>query len=189
MNERGFTLVELLVALTIFALLAGAGVALLSVSVRSQELVKSQIDQTAATGRISSVLGQDFAQIVPRVWRNLDGAEQAAFSGNGGGGVGDVVSFVRVAPQGGVQRIVLRRLGKRLDRLTFDHPDSETASRQSILAEDVTKLQMRYRQRGAWNDTWQPTRADSLPEAVEIVIGRTGQPEVRYAFIAGARVR
>jgi general secretion pathway protein J len=188
MNERGFTLVELLVALTIFALLAAAGVSLLSVSVASQELVKRNIDQTAATGRIASQLDQDFAQIVPRVWRNSLGAEQAAFSGRGAG-EGDLASFVRTGPEGGVQRIVLRRQRDALIRVTYEHPDTDTPSRQLALAKGVSGVRFRFRQRGAWSDNWRPTRVESLPEAVEMILSRNGQADIRYLFIAGARAR
>ncbi len=189
MKERGFTLIELLVALTVFSLLAAAGVGLLSVSVKSQELVKATTDQTAATGRVTSVLGQDFAQIVSRAWRNGAGVEQPAFTGTAGSGSADLMSFTRSASRTGVQRIVLRLDAKRLLRVTYDHPDGDSESRQTILVDDLASLRLRYRARGAWSDIWQPTRTDALPEAIEMILVRMGQPEIRYVFAAGARSR
>ncbi|MBJ7378471.1 prepilin-type N-terminal cleavage/methylation domain-containing protein, partial [Sphingobium sp.] len=45
--EHGFTLIELLVALMIFALLAGAGVLLLGNSVSAQAQIKARLDDSA----------------------------------------------------------------------------------------------------------------------------------------------
>jgi general secretion pathway protein J len=187
--SQGFTLIELLVALTVFSLLAAAGVGLLSVSVKSQELVKSTTDQTAAIGRVASVLGQDFGQVVPRAWRDSGGAEQVAFTGTTGSASGDVMSFIRISAQTGVQRIILRRDANSLSRVTYDHPDGDSESRQTVLVDDLSTLRLRYRSRGAWSDIWAPTRSDALPEAVEMLVSRTGQPEIRYVFAAGARAR
>jgi type II secretion system protein J len=161
---------------------------LLSVSVASQDIVKSTTDQTAATGRIASQLGQDFAQVVPRIWRDAAGSGQAAFTGRGSG-EGDLMTFLRPAPEGGVQRIVLRRQASQLLRIVYDHPDSDAPTRQSVLADDVTTARARYRHRGAWSDVWYPTSSGALPQAVELVLKREGQAEIRYVFVAGAQGR
>ena len=188
MNERGFTLVELLVALVIFALLAGAGVALLSVSVASQELVKMSTDQTAAPGRIASQLGQDFAQILPRIWRDERGTPQAAFSGRGSGD-GDLISFIRPAPGGGVQRVILRKQGSDLIRLSYDYPEGAAPSRQFVLAQNIASVSVRYRLAGVWSSSWEPSDLASLPQAVEIVLGRTDKASIRTVLVAGARFK
>jgi Type II secretion system (T2SS), protein J len=57
------------------------------------------------------------------------------------------------------------------------------------LAKGVSGVRFRFRQRGAWSDNWRPTRVESLPEAVEMILSRNGQADIRYLFIAGARAR
>ena len=80
MARNGFTLVELLVALTIFALLAAAGVSLLSISVTTQGQVTARLDADADVGRTLSLLGQDLAQAEPRSWRDGTGTPRAAMT-------------------------------------------------------------------------------------------------------------
>jgi general secretion pathway protein J len=65
-RNDGFTLVELLVALTIFAMLAATGVTLLSFSVRTQEAAGERLDRLAEIRRAGALLTSDLAQAAPR---------------------------------------------------------------------------------------------------------------------------
>jgi general secretion pathway protein J len=103
MSERGFTLVELVVALFVFALLATAGTALLSVSIKSQQAVTASLAKGAESGRIVSLLSTDLAQAASRPLRNRDGAVQPAFVGRDGGRDGVFLAYVRNG-NAGVQR-------------------------------------------------------------------------------------
>ena len=82
--ESGFTLIEMMVALVIFAMIAAAGVALLSFSIRAQASTAAQLDEVAGLRRSSVLLANDLAQSLPRVARGGDGAVLRAFTGNDG---------------------------------------------------------------------------------------------------------
>ena len=62
----GFTLVEMLVALLIFAILAGAGVALLRASVDTQEVVNKALADLGTAARLRALLAADLGQAVVR---------------------------------------------------------------------------------------------------------------------------
>ncbi|HYZ47905.1 MAG TPA: type II secretion system protein, partial [Sphingomonas sp.] len=85
MNRNGFTLVELLVALLIFGMLAAAGVGLLRFSVDAQAATKTRLDALAGERRVESLVAADAAQAVPRVTRNEAGDPVQAFDGGPGG--------------------------------------------------------------------------------------------------------
>ena len=59
---NGFTLVEVMVALMIFGMIAAAGVAILSFSVRAQATSAARLDDTAALHRTVAALSADLAQ-------------------------------------------------------------------------------------------------------------------------------
>jgi general secretion pathway protein J len=187
MRRDGFTLIELLVALFIFALIASAGVSLLSVSVRSQALVKTSIDEGAALGRLTSLLGQDLAQARSRPWRDLVGGRHAAFSG----GKGDdplLLSFLRASPEGregGSQRIEVRLAGPILQRESFEPADGTAEGRRVQLMQGVSRAQLRYRKKGKWFEVWRPTNLADLPDAVELTLNRPRR-ETRFVFLVGA---
>ena len=61
-TEAGFTLVELMVALFIFAILSAAGVMLLSGSIGAQGAVQQRLDGLADVQRAASLLTVDLAQ-------------------------------------------------------------------------------------------------------------------------------
>ena len=85
MNQRGFTLVEMLVALLIFGMIAAAGVGLLRFSVDAQAATRTRLDALASERRVETLIASDAAQAVPRVTRNEAGDPVQAFEGDASG--------------------------------------------------------------------------------------------------------
>src|SRR5690348_16195565 len=94
-SRNGFTLVELLVALTIFALLSAAGVTLLSFSVRAQASSDERLERLAEIRRAGALLTSDLAQAAPRISRDETGAVKPALVGGSGQGEALLLSLVR----------------------------------------------------------------------------------------------
>ncbi len=187
MNRNGFTLIEMLVALFVFALIAAAGVSLLSVSVRSQELVIRRLEDGKQIGHIASLLGQDLALAQARPWRGQSGERHAAFSGREGNDP-ILLTYVRAPPQGrvgGGQRIEIRKEADRLLRIIFDPIDGNARGSKTVLLEGISQVRLRYRSKGEWLDTWQPSDFRKLPDAVELRTG-AASGEMRYLFLVGA---
>ena len=193
MKQNGFTLVEMMVALFIFALIATTGVVLLSVGVRAQATATARLDDTAAVRRMSVLLANDFAQVMPRTTRASDGAVLRAFTGNDGTSNALILGYVRGgwsnlenAPRAGVQRVDVVLESGRLERRGYAALDGNATATAIVLAEGVTAVAMRYRDRkGDWRQRWDEPLIASLPAAVEMTLTRGREPPLTLAFVAG----
>lgn len=190
--ENGFTIVELLVALFIFGMLAAAGVALLNFSVRAQAASAHRLDAVADDRRMAALLAGDLAQALPRVTRDVAGGSVRAFAGANGVGTLPMMSYVRggwsnpdAMPRASIQRVEIALVDGRLERRTYPMTDGATAEPPQVLARQVESVRMRYRTRGAWSDSWAAPLPSALPSAVEMTIKRTGEPAVLMAFLVG----
>lgn len=190
--ENGFTLVELMIALLIFGMLAGAGVALLSFSVNAQAASKARLDDIAAVRRLGAAMGGDLAQAVPRTTRSTIGDRIPAFQGTGGAGAQPLMSFIRAgwsnsagAARSNLQKVEYRLTEGRLERVAYLMLDGGEAQPAAALFEGVASVRMRYRKDGEWLDAWAESRPDALPRAVEMVITREGGDIVRQVFVVG----
>jgi general secretion pathway protein J len=83
-QQSGFTLVELIIALFIFGMLAAAGVGLLTYSTQAQAVTAQRLEGIAAERRLTAIMTNDLAQAVPRVSRDLTGTSEPAFRGGQG---------------------------------------------------------------------------------------------------------
>ena len=63
---KGFTLIEMLVALMIFGLIAAAGVSVMSFTVDNQELVRGRMEKLADFQRARALLKADLSQAADR---------------------------------------------------------------------------------------------------------------------------
>ena len=190
--QRGFTLVELLVALFIFALLAAAGVSILAFSVRAQSAASERLDEIAALGRVGAIISADMAQATPRSTRNREGDLLPAFDGEAARNGEAFLSFVRAgwtnaegAPRASLQRVEYRFVDGRLERVPFAMLDGAEPITRSVLIDNVERISVRYRLDVEWMDDWQPTRPDALPRAMELVVRRRGGAEYRQLFLVG----
>lgn len=186
MKTEGFTLVEMLVALSIFALLSIAGVSLLSFSIDSRQRSGERLDTLASLVRTRSLLSADLAQATPRLWRDENGLRRPAFSG--GAGLELVRSGWRNdggAPRSSLQRVSYRLEGDRLERISAPMVDGAAPNPPAVLLNGVKALRLRYHAGGAWRDDWQPVTADALPDAVEVTIESTALLPLRQIFVVG----
>jgi general secretion pathway protein J len=190
--EHGFTLVEMLIALAIFGMITAAGVALLSLTVRTQESSERLLDSLGALRRTGALLGADLGQAAPRVHRDRDGRPLPAFAG-GNGADALLVGLVRrgwedeSAFRSSLQRVEYRLREGRLERWRYDAVDGEGRATAMTLLDNVRSVRLRYRDReGLWRERWDPTDPARLPAAVEMVSDSAGQGEVRMLFPVGS---
>jgi len=190
--EHGFTLVELMIALLIFGMLAAGGVALLSFSVQAQASARERLDDVAAIRRLGAMLTADLAQAVPRTTRSATGDRIPAFQGGTGDAALPLLAFTRAgwsngagAPRPTLQKVEYRLVDGRLERVAFAMLDGGEARAAATLFEGVRSVRMRYRGEGDWTAQWATPRPDSLPRAVEMIVEREGEPGIRQAFLVG----
>lgn len=195
-EQNGFTLIEMMVALLIFGMLAAAGVSLLTFSVRAQAAAAQRLDAVANDQRMASLLASDLAQALPRITRDVIGANQPAFSGTNGVGALPMLRYVRGGwtnpdgnPRASIQRVEIALDQGRLERRTYAMVDGATAGPAMVLADNVENVRLRYRDKGVWAASWQNPALASMPKAVELIVKRQGQPALMMAFLVGANVR
>jgi general secretion pathway protein J len=188
MRERGFTLVEMLVALSIFALIASIGVGLLRASVDTQGAVQDRLGAMGAVNRLRAVMANDLAQAALRPGRGPDGSTVPAFRGDAQG-----FAFVHrgrsaIDADGipAVQRVEYRLTDGEWRRASAARVDGVAAGEGDALARDVTAVTLRYRDvRGAWQPVWSSDPEQILPAAVEFSLVRGSRAPLVLQFQTG----
>ena len=190
--EHGFTLIEVMVSLLIFAMLAAAGIAILSFSVRAQGLTGAKLDDDSALARTMSVLSGDLAQAQPRATRDEGGTAHPAFVGEGSAAA---LPMLRVTRGGwsnidGAQRSSLQKVEYRvtdgtLQRVAYPMLDGAAALPPAAMLTHVKTAILRYRLRGSWSDRWDGTQGAPLPQAMELRVVRDDGVELRQMFLVG----
>jgi len=192
-EEPGFTLVELMVSLLIFGIIAAGGVSLLAFSVRAQASAQGRLDEMAEVRRLASALTADLAQAVPRISRRENGDPVPAFQGTAGAGDAPFLTVVRSgwsnsgnAPRSSLQKVEYRLNGDAIERAAYPAPDGSAVQPAAALIKGVGKVSLRYRLDADWQADWTPTRVDAMPRAVELVITPRDGPEIRQLFLVGS---
>ena len=179
-RQQGFTLLELLVALAIFALVSVMAYGGLATVLDQQFATEEIAGQLARLQKTYLVMQRDFEQIVPRPVRDEFGETMAPLLS------GTQLQFTRGGwnNPAGHPRSSLRRIGYRLEEQSLvryawsvlDRAQNSEPLEQPLL-EGVTEIRTRYIDGGGeWQDSWPPgttvaTGAEagfSLPLAVEV---------------------
>jgi type II secretion system protein J len=173
----GFTLLEMLIALSLFAMLGVLSTRLLTTSVQVDERLKQQFTEQDSTRQLFSILHDDLEQIVPRQTRQ-NGQLQPFFVQNSESGS---ISFVR----GGYSNPFLNN-GKnsRLIKVTYEvaqHPDREKTD--SRYYRDQRRFLLRKISHRL--DTNNETVMDSVPESVQVIIADVDTFSILPIFSGG----
>ncbi len=185
--EHGFTLVEVMVALMIFGMIAAAGVAILSFSIRAQAATAARLDDGSALARTLSALSADLAQAMPRAARDEGGTLRPAFIGEAG-----TLLLVRggwtnidAAPRATEQKVGWELADDTLVRSGYPQIDGAAPLPPVPMLAGVRGLRLRYRYAGAWSDRWDGAGGVPLPQAVEMTIERANGISWRTMFLVG----
>jgi len=187
-SEDGFTLVEVMVALLIFGMLAAAGVAVLSFSVRAQGATGTKFDDIAGIERTAAIMAGDLGQAMARPSRDETGTLRPAM-------VGEATSLALVrggwsnldgAARSGLQKIFYRVGERGWERVAFPQLDGAVPLDPALLVPTVQTARLRYRYRGAWSDRWDGAAGVPLPDAVELTLIRPGGLSYRQMFLVGS---
>ena len=182
---RGFTLLELLVALAVFAIMATAAYSGLRNVLFTRAAVETQSRRLATVQLAVYRLEQDIEQTVPRGIRDEYGEPQAALLG--GALADDRLTLTRAGwdnplgqPRATLQRVVYRLRDGRLWRLHWPVLDRGglIEPRETLLLDRVREFKVRFLvDQDDWRDGWPPLPTsndpdkpdpDRLPRAVEI---------------------
>jgi general secretion pathway protein J len=190
-GPRGFTLVELIVALAIFALLASAGVALLRSGADSTRMAAARSDETARLLRLRALLIDDLGQAAPRRVRDSNAVLLPAFAGTRGDRRDEpLIALTRrgwtnddALPRASLQRVEWRLSpAGALERRAWPMLDGAEPGPPAVLMTGITGARLRFRREGAWSDRWDDPAG--LPDAVEIALDRPGG-RLTQAFLVG----
>lgn len=191
-NATGFSLVEMLVAIAVFGLVAAAGVGVLAHAVDNRDAVAARMERIAEFQRARAILRADLGQAALRRVRAADGTpSRNAFAGaNPGAGAGQpLLGFVRrgwenpdAAPRPSLQYVEYRFVEDRLERSVRLALDGAAPGEPQPLLSGVRSARMAYRHRGQWNEGW-PGGAGVLPEAVALILDLEGLGAVEQRFL------
>lgn len=178
-RARGFTLVELLIALAIFALLSAFAYRGLDSMLKSREALERDSrkwrDVTLFMGRLE----RDVGAVLPRRSLSASGTPLAAMSSDldlatvrEGLALTRAGSPLQEGALAAPRRVAYRLREGRIERLAWASADAAPREEPAAVTvlDDVAVLQFRFMDpRGEWRTGWGlPGSADPLPAAVEV---------------------
>jgi general secretion pathway protein J len=193
--RNGFTLIEMLVALGVFALIAVGALALLRFSSTAELANRQRIEQMGATRRFLAVLNADLAQAAPRPSRDETGAPHPAFEqpANIKLAGGTLLRLTRSGwsnpdgePRSGSQKVEYRWTGRAIARAAYPFTDGAVAGPATTLLPLSAPPALRFRDRyGNWHDTWASERDTDLPVAIELLLPQPRGEPMRVVALVG----
>ncbi len=177
-QSTGFTLVEMMVALFIFGMIATASVVLLRQSVEAEARSAVRLEEMGDLRRFSAILAQDMILMLPRPSRDALGSDRVALMSGDGLLLGFARQVAQIDPQPGsssLQRVEWALSDGQLTRAIAPKADGAKTGAPVAILEGIEQARLRFRDKqGVWQTEWRPQRTDELPIAIELTLVQQG---------------
>lgn len=195
-RHAGFTLLEMLVAIAIFATLSLGAYQVLQGVLTSDEVAKRKEARLYELQLAFTLLERDVTQMVPRSGRIEGENNKVLLAASRFGQQSDDwgMAFMRggwLNPDGMLPRSQLQRVGWRLkdqalERLSYLYPDPVIGSEPRIqpVLKGVTALRLYFYDQGRWREEW--TQRSVLPYGLAVELDLEDYGTIRRQFLIGA---
>ena len=194
---RGFTLLELLIALAIFGLLSVMSYSGLKTVMDQHSLTDAAADRLGEMQKLYLVMQRDLEQAVPRAIRDEYGDTEPALAGS------EVLQFTRggwrnplARPRSSLQRVGYAFEDEELVRYSWQVLDrsQDSLPQKQPLTAAVSDMTLRYLSpAGKWSATWPDEEAaalqggvaskpEELPSAIEVTLEHDRFGELVWLF-------
>lgn len=179
-TQNGFTLLEVLIAIAIFAVISLASFSIFNTVIKSEERSSERIAEMNEIQRAFMIMERDFLQISKRTVRiegddPLEGfihADSSAFESTSGS-----IAFVRsgwtnpglLLPRSNMQSVAYRLNDNILERIHYNFVDADLSEKAKIrkLISSVNEISFEFHDGKQWNKTFE---GEDLPLAISVVI-------------------
>lgn len=198
-NDRGFSLIEVLVGLFILAIIGSAGTTIMMSSVDSRDALKAATDRSELIAGVHARIRDDLAQWVPRSAISRPGLDQqSAFLG---GGINDsalLFAFVRdgwanpgmEVARSGLIGVRYELYNRQLIRKIMLRPDgtNTTATIEDVLLTDIDKADVEFWQGTQWVTQWRSSEGSPIggPEAVRVRLTLKNNQNFEWLFLTSS---
>ena len=196
--RTGFTLIEMMVALFIFALITAAGVAVMSSTLTNQTRVRVHVERYAELQRTRAILKADLSQAASRRTRGEDGQPAlTAFAGVSPWITdGPLLAFTRrgyenpdLAPRASMQYVEYALVEGRLERRSRPALDGARLGPAQVLLTGVESVQSSYLFDGTWRSTWRGDPTSDIPTVVRLDMKLQDLGQIDQMFLTSGEGR
>ncbi len=197
-SQQGFTLIEVLVAIAIFASLSVGAYQVLNQVQRSNELSQQRSTRLNQINRAIVLMDADFRQIAARQFRTEGGEPSSQFliwQDELLGSEQKAIVFTRLGwhnpqqqfPRGEITKVAYRLKDDALERVWWRYPDTPIAQEGIVtpVLEQVDSWSMRFYFEGKWSDTWEQNMVLPNAIAVKLTLKDYGEIERIYLVTGG----
>lgn len=192
-SGNGFTLLEMLIAIAIFAMLGLAANAVLQTVLKNDTATKDFAKRLKGLQQGFGVIGRDFGQMVSRSTRLLDGEKSKTIFIVGEGLLGSQtqgISFYRIGwlnpegmlPRGSLQAVSYVQVDDRLERWFFPYPDPSSGDepQKTVLMDGVVSVAYSFFVNQGWQ---QQSTGTEMPKAVAVEIELENFGKIQRKFL------
>lgn len=187
-RQQGFTLIEMMLAIAIFALLSLMATQILRSILQSNQLIQAKTQDMAQIQLALALIERDIGQARVRPAADEGRPNLADFITVNN--TSDEIELVHshwanpgaMLTRSSLERVRYRLRAGQLQRLSFPTPDAPLSQARIVpILLGVEHLQLRFSQAGAWQDRWYASSI--LPQAIEVTIEQPKYGKLRRVIL------